>query len=78
MPLIRRNYRDLSPELRREGAKARRAQILGALKSPGLAAEQIKLLQVELQKINQWEAGELGLAVAAPIEMPPGMELFKR
>lgn len=58
MPLIRRNYKDLSPEKRRAGAKAARARIQGALATPGLNAAQVAALQSQLDKISQWEAGQ--------------------
>ena len=70
MPLIRRSYRDLSPEQRKEGAKVVRARITAALGSPGLAPDQTRQLQEQMHKISVWEAGTLGQA-STPVD--PGI-----
>jgi len=62
MPLIRRSYLDLSPEQRREGAKAVKARITAALGSPGLTPDQTRQLQGQMHKIAMWESGTLGVA----------------
>jgi hypothetical protein len=57
VPLIRRNYLELSPERRREGAKAARERIKAALATPGLNKKQISDLRAQLDKISRWESG---------------------
>jgi len=59
MPLIRKNYLELTPEQRREGARQVRARIQSALSNPMLTAEQAQQLQLQLRSIDQWEAGLL-------------------
>jgi hypothetical protein len=58
MPLIRRNYLDLTPKQRHEGAKAARDRIKAALATPGLNAKQAADLKAQLDKIQRWESGE--------------------
>jgi len=75
MPAIRLNYLDLSPEQRRDGAKAVRARLQATLANPSLSQEQTKQLKGQVQKIDAWEAGTLGKisstpATASPIKMP--------
>jgi hypothetical protein len=66
MPTIRRSYLDLSPELRRQIARQRRATLRGAVGDP----EQQRRIQHELSKLAAWEAGTLHLP-PAPVQKPP-------
>lgn len=71
MPIYRRNFRELSPERRREGAKLVRDRIMGALRSPGLDPAQTVLLQRQLQQIDIWE---MGGSAALPEGAAPGVQ----
>jgi hypothetical protein len=68
MPVIRRNYLDLSEELRREGAKNARARLKSALANPLLTPLQLRQLQDQVVKLDRWEAGTLHLAQAPNTE----------
>jgi hypothetical protein len=64
--LIQRSYLDLSPELRRAGARVVRERLRGALASPSLTKLQQDIIQKELMKIRAWEAGTLHLPAPKP------------
>lgn len=74
MPIIRKNYLDLTEEQRREGARVARNRIRSALANPLLTPEQSLMLQEQLTKIDQWEAGTLPSSTPPPLSSvpPPG------
>lgn len=57
--LIQRSYLDLSAESRRAGAKSVRDHLRASLRSPNLTPTQRDQIQVQLRKIQAWEAGTL-------------------
>jgi hypothetical protein len=52
-------YKDLTPEQRREGAKAQREQLRQLMANPFLASEQLQALSERLAHIDKWEMGHL-------------------
>jgi hypothetical protein len=64
MPIL--SYLDLSPELRRAGARTVRDRLRGALASPSLSKAQQDQIQREITKLKAWEAGTLHLPAPAP------------
>lgn len=70
-------YLDLSPEQRKEGAKAAREQLRQAVANPFLSAEQQSALADRRDHIDKWEKGDLdpahGLRLhGKPKELPSG------
>lgn len=63
--LIQRSYLDLSAENRRAGAKSVRDQLRASLRNPSLTSAQRDQIQVQLKKIQAWEAGTLHHAPAS-------------
>lgn len=62
MAIGKLTYLDLTPEQRREGAKAARERIRNAQMSPALDATQQAYLRSEAEKINAWEKCKLDCA----------------
>jgi len=56
MGVKRLNYKDLTPEQRRQGAKNARERIRAALLNPVLSPEQSAYLQEQMRKIDAWES----------------------
>jgi hypothetical protein len=61
-------YLDLSPEQRRQAAKAVREKVRAALANPFLTNEQKSALTYQLERITHWEHGRL--AMGAPFRLP--------
>lgn len=59
MAIGKLTYLDLTPEQRREGAKAARERIRNAQMSPALDISQQAYLKAEAEKIDAWEKGKL-------------------
>ena len=62
MAIGRMNYKQLTPEQRREGAEKARERLRGTMMSPALTADQQAYLKAEMVKIDAWEACGLGCA----------------
>jgi len=58
--IIRQNYLNLSPDLRKEGARLVRERIKATLSDPNLSQEQKQQLKERLHKLSAWEGGTLG------------------
>lgn len=80
MTIIKRSYLDLSPERRREGAKAVRDRLRAALGDPGLSPEATRMLQAQMLKIDLWEAGALGQNVSGvtPSDLQAAVRRFSQ
>jgi hypothetical protein len=58
------SYLDLTPQQRRDGAKAARERLRQYMANPFLTPEQHEQLAAQMARIDQWEAGSLEVKLA--------------
>jgi hypothetical protein len=59
-------YLDLTPEQRRDAAKTARTRLQTMISNPFLQPDQVKYLHDQMERLVQWERGEVPLAKPTP------------